>query len=192
MTSHKNWRRENNYVVEHYLPASVLWYEAREREITHTELAKGLGKSSYTVQSTLAGKNNLTWDRAFWLARLLGMTRIEFVGGVDRLQNRLAHELDGLRIYRNLPTQPPPLGSRLVMAYHIQDRMVGRGWEDIFSEDVVTSGMMWRARLRCGWSRARAADEFGVTPNTIAHWEKANFTSRRWEQAREVYGRYLE
>jgi transcriptional regulator with XRE-family HTH domain len=191
MTSHKNWRRKKNYVVEHFLPACVLWDEARRRGITHAELAQGLGKSSYTVQSTLAGKTNMTWDRAFWLASLLGMQRVDLVLGVDQLQDRLARELDDLHIYKEFPSEPPPAGERLVMAYHIQDRLCGMGWEKVFPEDAVTSDMVWRARLRKGMSRWTAAQAFGVTEGTISHWEKANVPARRWEQAHEVYGRYL-
>lgn len=193
MKSHTNWRRRKNYVVEHFLPAAVLWHEARNRGVTHAELAQGLGKSAYTVQSTLAGKCNLTWDRAFWLAKLLNMQRVQLVLGVDQLQDKLARELDNLYIYKEFPTRPPEEGERLVMAYHIQDRLIGHGWEEIFEEGVtVTSDMVWRARLRKGWGRSRAAKEFGVTVGTIAHWEKANFPARRWEQAEQVYGRYLK
>lgn len=186
-----NWRSQKHYIVEHFLPCSVLWQAAQEQGVSHRVLAGLLGRTTSTVQFTLAGKNNLTWDRAMQMAAHLGMKAEEFGRRRDALEARLARELDPLYVYPEFPSTPPVRGERLVMAYHIQDRLLGRGWDDIFGPDAVTSDMVWRARIHKGWSRARAGREFGVVDGTVYHWETANFPATRWAQALDIYGVHL-
>lgn len=191
MTSQKNWRRKKTYIVEHFLPASILWLAAREAGWSHGRLALQMDFSAVTVQSTLAGKTNLPWDRAILLAQLVGLSRVELAERVEALEDRLRRELDRVELIHTFPRSPPSAGERLVMAYHIQDRLIGRGWDDIYGHEIVTSDMVWRARVDMGWSRVTAGQQFGVSPGTVQHWERANFPERRWSQADDIYGKVL-
>lgn len=183
-----DWRKSQNYVLDRALAASVLWDVARQKEVLHKDLAREIGRSPYTIQSTLSGRSSLTWDRAFWLVDILQMSRLVFIDKVEMLEGRLDLELGGLTVLREMPDVPPERGERQVMAYHIQARLRGQGWEEIYGPEVVTPGMVWRARVEKFGTRRAAAAAFKVTQQTVSNWERVYLPKKRWKEARWVYG----
>jgi len=190
----KTWKKSRTFVLEHHLWASCLWQEAKlgDTPVSNQTIAEGLGRKWATVaQYALTGKSILTINRAMAIAGMVGLTRTQLAYQVTNLLQDLQKQHRRLTVITQFPSDPPARNERILRAFQIEDWMDGHPWSAVFAEDVVEPDDMWRARSAKGWSRWDAAKKFKVSEGTIVHWERVHVTSRRWDQARLVYGSLL-